>query len=422
LSLAVLTGLTPPEYEVRTVEEEFEKLPLDERWDIVGITTMTATSPRAYELAALFRQSGARVILGGIHPSVLPDEAAQFADAVLVGEAEGIWQQVLHDARRNQLERIYRNPQPDISESPVPVRKKRRSLLGFPPYVMPIMGTRGCPHQCEFCCVHVVYGRKERHIPVESIVKDIRSSGARRLMFLDDNIGGVRSYAMSLFSALEPLKVRWLGQATMRLILDRELFDAAVRSGVGGLFIGVESIEEEAARTMHKLPATELYEEAIRRCRAAGVVFHASFIFGLDEQTPSVFERTLDFIMRNSIPSVSANILTPYPGTRLFERLLRERRVLHTNWAYYDHTTVCYQPKNMSPEELAEKYLDFRHKLFSWASIVRRSHAQWRVAPFMYLGMNLAYRRGTKPLERHFADYFRWLGERKRVARLEYAP
>jgi radical SAM superfamily enzyme YgiQ (UPF0313 family) len=346
----------------------------------------------------------------------------QFADAVVVGEAEGAWQQVLDDARRNKLERIYRNPQPDISGSPTPVRKKRRSVLGFPPYVMPIMASRGCPHECEFCCVHAVYGRKQRHIPVESIVEDIRSSGARRVMFLDDNLGGVRSYALSLFSAVEPLKVRWSGQVTVRFILDDELFGAAVRSGVEALFLGVESIEEEARKTMHKLPATELHEKAIRRCRTAGVVFHASFIFGLDEQTPLVFERTLDFIIRNSIPSLSANILTPYPGTRLFERLLREGRLLHTNWAYYDHTTVCYQPKNMSPEELAEKYLDFRSKVSSYASIMKRSYAQLHVAPLAYLGMNLAYRKGTKLVKIHFENYFRWLRQRNGVAKLDCAP
>jgi radical SAM superfamily enzyme YgiQ (UPF0313 family) len=370
LTLPILAGLTPPEHEVVMVEEEFERLPLDGHWDVVGITAMTATAPRAYELASLFKHNGAKVVLGGIHPSVLPEEAARFSDAVVVGEAEGMWEQVLHDVRWNRLRKFYHNSQPDISESPLPVRRRKRSLLGLPCFVTPIMASRGCPYDCEFCCVHSVYGRRQRHIPIERIIEDIRRTGARRVMFLDDNIGGVRSYTMQLIAALKPLKVSWYGQASVRFILDDELFDAAVRSGLEALFVGVESVEPEARKGMRKsLPSIQVYEKAIERCRSAGVIFHASLIFGLDEDTPYVFERTLEFLLRNSVPSISPCILTPYPGTPLFERLMRERRILHTNWSYYDHTTVCYQPKNMEPEELAEKYLDFRNRFLSCSSI-----------------------------------------------------
>jgi len=410
LQLSILAALTPPEHEVLTVEEAYEYLPLDERWDVVGITTMTATAPRAYELAKLFRRNGTKVILGGIHSSVLPEEAAQFADAVVIGEAENIWQQVLYDIEHNNLKRFYRNWQPDISDSPIPVRKRRRRFLNIPPYVMPIMASRGCPHDCEFCCVHMVYGRRQRHIPIERIVEDITRSGAKRVMFLDDNIGGRRSYAMRLFDAIRPLKIRWCGQVSIRFILDDELFRSAVKSGAEGLFVGVETIEPEAMRKMRKSPdSVELYEKAIKRCHSAGIVFHASLIFGLDEQSPNVFEHTLDFLMKNRVPSISPNVLTPYPGTRLFERFLREKRLLHTNWAFYDHTTVAFQPKNMEPEELAEKYLDFRRKFFSISSIIRRGYAQLRAMPLVYLGMNFAYRKTTKLFEEHFRNYFRWL-------------
>lgn len=420
LTLPILAGLTPPEHEVLTVEEEFERLPLDQHWDVVGITVMTATAPRAYALASLFKRNGAKVILGGIHPSVLPNEAAQFADAVVVGEAEGVWQQFLYDMGRNQLKKIYHNSQPNISESPLPVRRKRRSILGLQFYVMPVMVSRGCPYDCEFCCVPGVYGRRQRHIPIEHIVEDIRRTGAKQVMFLDDNIGGVRSYAMRLFAVLKPLKVSWYGQASPSFILDDPLFDAAVSSGLEALFVGVESVEPGARKKMHKsLPSIHLYEKAIKRCRSAGVIFHASLIFGLDEDTPHVFERTLEFLLRNSVPSISPCILTPYPGTRLFERLMREGRILHTNWSYYDHTTVCYQPKNMDPQELAERYLDFRNRFFSYSSIVQRGCAQLRVAPLTYLGMNLALHKTTKLMEEHFRNYSKWLHEQKSVPTLD---
>ena len=281
LTLPILAALTPPEHQVAMVEEEFERLPLDEHWDVVGITAMTATAPRAYELASLFRHNGAKVVLGGIHPSVLPEEAARFSDAVVVGEAEGIWGQVLHDVQWNRLRKCYHNSEPDISESPLPVRRRMRSILGLPSFVTPIMASRGCPYDCEFCCVHSVYGRRQRHLPIEHIIEDIRRTGARRVMFLDDNIGGVRSYMMQLITALKPLRVSWYGQASVRFILDDELFDAAVRSGLEALFVGVESVEPEGRKGMRKsLPSIQLYEKAIERCRSAGVIFHASLIFG----------------------------------------------------------------------------------------------------------------------------------------------
>jgi len=423
LSLPILAALTPSEHDVTMVEEEFDPLPDSERWDVVGLTAMTANVRRAYQLALRFRRHGARVILGGIHPSVMPAEAAQYADAVVIGEAEGVWGRVLHDAQHGRLERFYHNPQPDISASPLPLRNRPRRLLGLPPYVMPIMATRGCPYDCEFCCVRRLYGPGQRHVPIERILADIVRNDPKLIMFLDDNIAATRPYAMQLFRALRPLRKRWCGQASLRFILDEELFRAAVRSGLGALFVGVETIEPDARRAMRKSPATiQQYDQAVERCRAAGVAFHASLIFGLDEQTPRVFEHTLEFLLRNSVPSISPNILTPYPGTRLFDRLQREGRILHTNWAYYDHTTVCYQPKNMSPEELAEGYIDFRRKFLSAASIAKRLPAHWRTMPLLYLAVNVALRRATNRQERRFRDYFAWLRHGRGTPAVEELP
>ncbi len=416
LILPILAALTPSEHDVLTIDEEDEPVPLDEHWDVVGISVMTPTAARAYELASVMKRNGAKVVLGGVHASVLPHEAAQFADAVVVGEAEGVWQELLDDARRNRLKKLYHHWQPDLSESPLPARKKRRSLFRPAPYVMSIMASRGCPFDCEFCCSNKIYGHKQRHVPIEHIVEDIERNGAKRIAFLDNNIGGGRSYALRLFTALKPLNVSWSSMSTPGFILDDELFDAALRSGLKGLFVGVESVEPEARKKMPKaLLPTQLYEKAIQRCRSAGIVFHASLVFGFDEETPAVFERTLEFLLRNSVPTISPCILTPYPGTRLYDRLTREGRILHTNWSYYEQTSVCYQPKNMGPEELAEKYLDFRDKFFSYSSIMQRAYAQLSVAPAMYLGINLAYRRRTRLLREYFRNYFDWLRQQKGV-------
>ena len=410
LSLSVLAGLTPPGHDITIIEEEFESPPSTEHWDLVGMTTMTANSARAYRFARRFQECGAKVVLGGVHPSVLPDEASKHADAIVIGEAEGVWEQVVSDAQHNRLQRVYRNMQPDLSKSPFPVRKTPRRIFGLPPYVMPIMSTRGCAYNCEFCCVHRLYGHKARHVPIQHIVSDISRNEPKLIMLLDDNIGADRAYSLALFEAFRPLRKQWCGQATTRFILDEDLFTAAVRSGLRAVFIGVETIEQEARTGLRKsLGTMREYDEAVRRCRAAGVLFHASLIFGLDDQTPRVFERTLDFLARNSVPSISANILTPYPGTQLFDRLKRENRLLHTNWTYYDHQTVCFQPKNMSMEELGERHLAFCREYLSWTSIIRRLPAQWGNMPLLYMGMNLAMRRSVTHLMNRRRDYLRWL-------------
>jgi radical SAM superfamily enzyme YgiQ (UPF0313 family) len=410
LALSILASLTPPEHEVVMCEEEYDPLPMNEHWDVVGITSMTATVQRGYELADHFRQNGARVVIGGIHASVLPEEAALHADAVVVGEAEGTWEEVLADIQKNRLKRIYANGHPSLSGLPHPVRTKRRTLLGLPPTITPIMASRGCPNTCDFCCVHSVYGRRPRHMPVEDIIADIRHSGGKKVIFLDDNIWGNRSYSLKLFKELEKLRVKWIGQASIKSILDDEIFDQAVRSGLTGLFVGVECIEPDVLKKLRKSFATvALFEEAIARCRQAGVFFLASLIFGMDEQTPRVFEHTLDFLIRNSVPAIAPNMLTPYPGTRLHERLRKQGRLLHTNWAYYDHLQVSFQPKNMEPEELAEKYIDFRRRFFSFSSILRRAPAQLRVAPLIYLGTNFAYRMTTREHGKRSRKYFEWL-------------
>lgn len=421
LSLSILSALTPERHEVVMHEEEDGGDLPEGPWDLVGITSMTANAHRAYQLAREYRKNGALVVLGGIHPSVMPAEAGLHADSVVIGEAEGIWELVLDDAEKNRLRKYYRNNRPDIANSPLPHRKKRRSIFGLPPYIMPIMYSRGCPNDCEFCCVHTVFGRRQRFIPVEKIIEDIRANGVRTLIFLDDNIGGRRSYSLKLFAELKKLNVRWFCQGSCKTILDDELFNAMVDAGCKGIFVGLETVEPKAMKSIRKsLGSPKDYAAAIKRCRKAGVIFHASLIFGLDEQGPDVFKHTLDFLNENSVPSISPNILTPYPGTRLFDRLLDEGRILHSNWTYYDHTSVSFKPRNFGHEELTEKYLDFREKFFSIGSIMGRFPAQIGVHPLVYLGMNISFRSTSRKLRYRMDKYLKWVSsENKRALRRE---
>ena len=407
MSLLVLEALALPEHEVTVVEEDIQPVNLSDKWDLVGITVMTATAPRAYSLAKAFRRRGTKVILGGIHPSVMPNEAAEYADIVVVGEAEGLWESILKDVQKNSMQSIYINSKPDISRLPFVRYRNRGGFLS--PNVAPVVASRGCPYHCEFCSVAAVYGSRVRYVPVSHVLEQIRYNRAGFAAFLDDNLAGSRNYALKLFSGLRNLKIKFVAQFPVSFILDEEMFKSAVEAGLRGVFVGVETIDEKALANFSKSVSLESYVKAIKRCRAAGVMFHASLIFGMDEHDKSIFDRTLDFIMRFKVPSVSAYVLTPYPGTALFDRMFHQKRLLHLNWAFYDHVTPVFRPAQMSVEELAEEYMRFRENLYGLKRIFSGLLGQICTHPIAYLGLNMAFRNGTFHLKEHYRRYFEWV-------------
>ena len=412
MSLLILEALTPPEHQIVAVEEEVEPVPVNGVWDLVGISVMTATATRAYRLADEFRSRGSKVVLGGIHASILPEEAAEHADAVLVGEAEGIWDRILKDAQDNNLQQIYRNSRPDISAMPFVHYKNNRRRL-FAPSTAPVVASRGCPHGCEFCCVHRVYGRRLRQLPVERVLEQIRRSSAEWVVFLDDNLGANRDWALELFAGLKQFDLKFLAQLSVGFVLDEELFCAAVKAGLKGIFVGLETIDENALTNFTKAVPLQGYVEVIERCRTAGVLLHASLIFGMDEHDKSIFSRTVAFIKKYRIPSVSSYVMTPYPGTPLFERLLRQGRILHQNWTFYDHVTPVFRPAHMSVEDLAKEYLQFREYISSLKGILSRLPSQIRRHPFGFLGLRMGLRRTSMVLKNHYSRYFDWLQEQR---------
>jgi radical SAM superfamily enzyme YgiQ (UPF0313 family) len=409
MSLLILEALSGPDHEVTTIEEEIESIPYDQSWDVVGITVMTATAHHAYQIAHRFRQLGTKVVLGGVHPSLLPEEGTQHADAVVVGEAEGIWPQVLEDAGRDRLQPIYFNTTPDINKMPLVRYQNRRRR--FPPAFHPLVASRGCPKNCEFCCVHKVYGQRFRRLAVDRVLQQIQLRHTRDVMFLDDNISSHRGWAMELFTRLIPFNLRIISQVPVSFILDEKLFTTALAAGLTGVFVGIESIDENAMARYSKSVTLEAYAEAIRRCRHARVIFHAALIFGMDEHDKSIFDYTYEFVMRHSIPSVSAYVLTPYPGTDLYDRLEHERRLLHRNWAYYDHLTPVFQPSRMSLQDLVSGYMRFRQRLFSMKGILQRFPVQIPIKPLTYLCMSIAFHNTTNLLKEHYHRYFHWLDD-----------
>lgn len=407
MSLLILEKLSGNGHHVVTIEEDSAPLPIDEKWDLVGITVMTSTARRAYALSKMFRERGAKVILGGIHPSVLPEEASQHADAVLVGEAEPLWQGILEDAARGSLQPIYYNLKPETIQVPlVNYRQGKKSRI---PTVSPIIATRGCPNGCEFCSVHRIYGHRVRKIPVGQVLEQVKRSGSDYLAFLDDNLTADREYALELFTGLRNLQVKFIAQVSIKFILDDDLFQMAVAAGLKAIFVGFETIDKKALRGLKKSVTLDACGIAIRKCRAAGVLLHGAFIFGLDEHDKTIFGQTLDFILEHKIPSVGAYMLTPYPGTRLYDRMVAEGRLLHRNWGFYDHGTPVFLPARMTLEELAEGYMKFRESLFSLRSIAHRFLAGFSVNPYVYLHWNFALRRVTFGLRDHYKNYFNWL-------------
>ncbi|MBM4289540.1 MAG: B12-binding domain-containing radical SAM protein [Deltaproteobacteria bacterium] len=409
MSLLILKALSPEKHQVTTVEEEREAIPWSGTWDLVGITVMTATAPRAYKLAKIFRATGARVILGGIHPSVLPEEARQYADAVLVGEAESLWGQVLDDAERHQLKPYYHHDQerPEVLEIPLVHYEQQDKPRG--PVLCPVITSRGCPFRCEFCSVSQIYGSRVRNVPISRVLAQIEPVRDNYVAFLDDNLTTSREYALELFSALSKLRVKFIAQVPLRFILDEDLFHRAVAAGLKGMLVGFESIAAGSRKHLKKAVSLADTGLAIRRARAAGVMLHGSFIFGLDEHDQTIFSQTLDFIMEHQIPSISAYVLTPYPGTVVFQRLASAGRLLHRHWAFYDHISPVFHPLRLSLEELAQGYLQFRTALYSLRGIARRFLAGMAVSTLAYLQLNLAFRQTTLGLKEHYQAYFRWL-------------
>ncbi|HTX87806.1 MAG TPA: radical SAM protein [Bacteroidales bacterium] len=389
LGLYILEGLTPPEHTVRIIEEEVEKINLDEECDLVGISCMTANSPRAYELAYEFRKRGKTVIMGGVHPTILPEEAAQHADAVVIGEAEGVWEEVLRDFSSGTLKPKYHNPSPDLDQYiPKDFSKILKNRLFN---LIPIMSTRGCPYQCDFCCVTDLFGKTIRHIPVKNIVKDIETSGGRNFMFLDDNIIGHPKYAKELFRALIPLKIKWVGQASISFLKETELLELAAKSGCKALFIGLESVNELNQKTMKKsMKDNKELLAMIKKIKKMGILIHASMIFGFDSDTRNVFRETVKFLIKAKISTVSFNILTPYPGTKTYEEFKSSGRLLTDDWRYYDHNTVVFQPKNMTPLELQTGKTIARKRFYRISSLLRRFPGNM-YSPFIYTATNLGH-------------------------------
>lgn len=379
IGLVTLAALTPPDIEILIKNECVDDIDLDADVDLVGITGYTSQITRGYQLADAFRQRGVPVVMGGIHVSLNPTEAEQHADAVVIGEAEGLWERVIEDARSQRLQQRYTLPAyPDLSTPVIPRydlvdRQKYISPPTVTSNLIPIQTARGCPFRCDFCSVVQLLGRRFRTKPIPTVLKEIEACGSNYLFFSDDNLIGNLSHARELFKAITPLNIKWMGQFPSTIGRHPELIDLAAKSGCFLLFVGFETIIPESLREVGKsFNQRQNYSELIHRILDAGITPFGSFVFGFDHDTPDVFDQTLEFVERVNMPLISWFILTPLPGTVLYARLFEEGRILDRRWQNYDLSHVVFQPAQMSPEELQERYWQAFGAFYSRQNIVKR--------------------------------------------------
>lgn len=394
LSLLTVAAETPRDVEVRIVDEQVEDVPWDAPVDMVGITCMTAAAPRAYEIAARFRQRGVPVVLGGMHPTLCPDDATQHADAIVVGEAEGIWPQVVTDAKAGRLQSIYHNPSPPSLEALKPLP---RHLLDSRRYatVQNVQATRGCPHGCDFCSVAAFNHRTQRQRPIAEVVAEITNLPGRFFIFVDDNLVADRRYARELFQALLPLRKRWITQATLSMADDPDLLKLAADAGCVGVFVGLETFSTANLDAVNKsCNKAEKYREWIRRFHAQGIGIEAGIVVGFPADRPHVFERTLRLLDELEVDVILVSIFTPLPGTPRFTGM--QERILDRNWAHYDFHHAVFEPWAMSSESLQAGHDWITREFYRPWRIVRRvwRHLRrpraWACLPYM-AALNVAF-------------------------------
>lgn len=397
LTLPLLAALVSPEHEVRIVDENVD--PIDYDWpDVAGITTMTQVAPRAYAIADEFRRRGKKVILGGVHLSLLPEEGLAHADAVVVGEAEGVINEVLEDLAAGRSRGIYRRAEkPDLVGMPIP----RHDLVDISKYIdIPKVETsRGCPFNCNFCSTTPMFGNRMRYRPVEEVVEEIKKIKAEFVFFTDNNIVGNPKYAKELFKALIPLKISWISQGSLNLAHDLELLKLAARSGCIGMLIGFESLGSRVIEAIgKKVNKVSEYARDVWRLHKHGIGIIGCFVFGFDEDDESVFDRTVEFVKKVNIDVPQFTILTPYPGTALREQLEKEGRIFHSQWDKYDVGHVVFRPAKMTAEALLNNYRRICREIFSWSQMMRRvlRSSLYLRSPYkttVFWEINVVYRR-----------------------------
>ena len=397
LGLATLAAYLSPDDEIDLQDQHIEKLNLDDEPDLVVIQVYITNAYRAYRIADDYRDKGAYVILGGLHVTALPDEAALHADSIFLGPAEESFPRFLKDFRNKTPQKIYRSSIRTLQNMPV----VRRDLIKRHKYLVPnsIVVTRGCPHHCDFCYKDAFYeGGKSFYTQlVDDALAEIDRLPGRHLYFLDDHLLGNKKFASELFEGMRGMNRVFQGAATIASILDGNLIEKAAEAGLRSVFVGFETFSPENLKMSNKKQnLARDYSEAVKRLHSLGIMINGSFVFGLDHDNKDVFKRTVDWGVQNAITTSTFHILTPYPGTRLFSDMEQARRITSRNWDLYDTRHVVYRTTNLSTRELEEGYNWAYNEFYSWSNIFE---ASWKHDSIKHKLKHLFYTGGWKKFE-----------------------
>jgi radical SAM superfamily enzyme YgiQ (UPF0313 family) len=382
LGLGIVAALTPEHWDVELLDENWEPFAYHDA-DLVGITAFTASANRAYEIANVYRERGTPVVMGGIHASMCADEALRFVDAIVVGEAEKVWPQVVADVEAGRLQQVYRGEWTDLAGMPRPHR-----ALFNPGYMFASVQTsRGCPMDCEFCSVTAFNGQRYRRRPPEEVLDELMTIPQKNLFFVDDNIIGYgeksREQALSIFRGMveRRLDKRWFCQASLNFADDEEVLTWAGRAGCKMVFLGLEAEEMDALTEVNKRlnlkRGVESYEAAFSRIHRAGMAVLGAFIFGMDGDTPEKLHNRAEYMVHGGVDVMQRTFLTPLPGTRLFDRLRDEGRLLYSSfpqdWERYDMGEAVHRPLGMTPRMLTQAMEESGRRMYAWPVLARKA-------------------------------------------------
>lgn len=408
LFAATLAGLTPSHHSWSYVDESLEPVDFSIKPDLVAITIMTPLAPRGYIIADRFRAMGVKVIIGGIHASNMPEEAAAHADAVVIGEADEIWTRILEDAQRDKLKPMYRQKAYTVMDRIPPANRSLYPEKGYF-FENMIQTTRGCPFRCEFCTVTAFFGGTYRLRPIEIIMEEVSSlcRAPGYIFFADDNLIARTDHALALMERLKKHRLRWVCQAPITIAQDESMLRHFAEAGCHGIFIGFESLNENNLAIMGKPQnRVDFYEECIRRIHDHGIGVYGSFVFGYDHDTVAVFDQFLEFANRTALDGAFLPVLTPFPGTKIYKRLEAEGRILTRDWRYYDMATVVFRPKGMTITELQEGFWKINRKFYSLTSIFKRlfnPKSIRRRSNIIFMPMNFGHVPAIRKARRAFA-------------------
>ena len=399
LSMAVLGSLTPRDVDIIIVDDRMEEIDFDAPADLAVISIETYTALRAYRIAEQFQARGVPVVMGGYHATLLPDEVALHADAVVIGDAEPVWEQVISDARCGRLQPTYRATAP----ARLTGLRLRRELFAGKKYqnITLVESARGCNFRCDFCSITAYHRAAQHHRPAREVAAEMEATGSKRFFVVDDNVVSQPAKARELCRELIPLKVHWVGQASIHIAQDDELLELMARSGCVGVLIGMESLHPDNLRDMGKAwnLAGGGYAASLQQFRKHGLAVYGTFVFGYDHDTPEVIDDSVAFAREHKLFLAAFNHLTPFPGTPLFERLKQQGRLHSDAWWLNPEGrvgAVTFQPERMSPDELEAACLAARRKFYSYGSIAERLwdlkvNASSLLMLGVYLGLNLGH-------------------------------